>query len=379
MAPSCKVAPCDDCPIVELSPGSTSSDCCAGAPDLKEVSSPKLEHDDVVNSNVAELSPLSTGSDCCAGTTVFNETSFPKLDPDDIVNSNVIAIEEKRREKPRRSLGVFNLWTKKRERRSINMFTPIYSLVQPKWDALGIWDPPPSDFSGIECPRERKKQETIQEIYTTETHHCQVLIFLQQVCQTGLKFYDIIPETDVKELVPDVLDSLLEFHLSILRRIRERRDASPVVSTVSDIICDEFSDGPYSKAALKGYTQFCLQKNKTSHKYDVLMAKKSRFRKYFKLIEGDPCYRNKSFKSCLLLIAQRPTKYSILLDQLIKHEAAEYMGVGRRALDAVRSFARQLNDNLESLEIEQRWIQRMLITRKSTLSLSSICNRRSGK
>ncbi|KAK0426404.1 hypothetical protein QR680_009691 [Steinernema hermaphroditum] len=235
------------------------------------------------------------------------------------------------------------------------------TLIRKKWEDLDIWEPEfnswSNKYSNIKdiSSRERKKQDTIYELYKTEKNHCQTLIFLQQVYQVGVQFYNILSDTELNNLIPDVLDSLLDFHLSLLRRLRQRRSESPMVTTVSDIVLDEFANGPFTHAALAAYTTLCQHKDRSSHNYEVLMSKNSRFRKYFESVEGDPRYKERSFKYSLLLVAQRPTKYTILLDQLSKQEGSEFREEAFKAFEAVKSFVKRLDNNLAIMELHRRW------------------------
>lgn len=62
-----------------------------------------------------------------------------------------------------------------------------------------------------------------------------------QAYQVGLLNQGILSEDEVKQLIPDVLDSLLDFHLGLLRRLKERQAESAAVETISDIIVEEVS------------------------------------------------------------------------------------------------------------------------------------------
>lgn len=55
----------------------------------------------------------------------------------------------------------------------------------------------------------------------------------------GLLSQNILSEDEVKQLIPDVLDSLLDFHLGLLRRLKQRKTESVAVETISDIVIDE--------------------------------------------------------------------------------------------------------------------------------------------
>jgi hypothetical protein len=114
---------------------------------------------------------------------------------------------------------------------------------------------------------EKKKQDIIYgkrfiyiyisivlELYRTEKHHCQVIIVLQQVniylfytnlihllqaYQVRLREEKILSDKELDELVPAVLDGLLDFHLCLIRRIRQRQKKATIVDSISDVIFEE--------------------------------------------------------------------------------------------------------------------------------------------
>ncbi|MFH4984358.1 hypothetical protein AB6A40_011067 [Gnathostoma spinigerum] len=58
---------------------------------------------------------------------------------------------------------------------------------------------------------------------------------------------------------------------------------------------------------------------------------------------------------CLLIIAQRLTKYPVLLEQLAKVESKDYREETQRAHKAVKSFAMHVDTELAKLELNKRW------------------------
>ena len=150
----------------------------------------------------------------------------------------------------------------------------------------------------------------------TEKNHCRVVILLQQIYQVGLRSIRVISEPDLCTLIPDVLDSLLDFHLNLLRRLKARREEANVVETVSDIVAEEFGSGQYIPAAINAYTSFCLAKDDSGHAYHDLSEKCADVKRFFDYYESNPLYKQHNFKSCFLLVAQRLTKYNLLFDQV---------------------------------------------------------------
>uniref|UniRef100_A0A914I849 DH domain-containing protein n=1 Tax=Globodera rostochiensis TaxID=31243 RepID=A0A914I849_GLORO len=233
-------------------------------------------------------------------------------------------------------------------------------LNNPRWDDLGIWEEEEPSWTAkfpTEAQKldntERKRQNIIYELMMTEKNHCQVLVLLRQVYQEGLIRNGILDKATVKKLVPDVLDILLDFHLNLLRRFRTRMETT-IVRDISDIICDGFGDSPIRSATIQSYTAFCLSREHSYHLLAALIAQKAIVRKFFEFHESE--YKDRSFKACMLLIAQRLTKYPILIEQILKYESlADQKMKMQKAHFAVKSFALEINDELLRYERKIQW------------------------
>ncbi|EJW69911.1 hypothetical protein WUBG_19183, partial [Wuchereria bancrofti] len=59
------------------------------------------------------------------------------------------------------------------------------------------------------------------------------------VYQEGLRIKNILDEAKQNELIPSVLDALLDFHLNFLRRLNQKRMETEVVNSVAKIIYSE--------------------------------------------------------------------------------------------------------------------------------------------
>uniref|UniRef100_A0A914XD82 Uncharacterized protein n=1 Tax=Plectus sambesii TaxID=2011161 RepID=A0A914XD82_9BILA len=240
-------------------------------------------------------------------------------------------------------------------------------LVKPKWEDLEVWSDEVEAWSMKHADlklskSDKKKQDVIYELYITEKHHCQVIIVLQQAYQVRLREERVISDKDLDLLIPDVLDGLLDFHLNLLRRIRQKQARSPIVDTICDIINEEFASGERRQSAIDAYTRFCSMKEDAGRVFVDLKSRNVQFRNFFERYENDPEYKERSFKSCLLLITQRLTKYPLLTDQLYKYESSENKELAQAAATAVKRFAGTVDNGLARIEIHRRWdhIQKML-------------------
>lgn len=141
---------------------------------------------------------------------------------------------------------------------------------------------------------------------------------MQQFFQVGLLERNILSANEIRTLIPDVLDSLLDFHLNLLRRIRERIFNDPM-STVSDIVYDEFSNknGGYRTPAIKAYTDFCMARDNSSRNYTELLARNPSFKQFCTDLESIPIVKKRGdFKAVFLLIVRRLTTYPSLFEKV---------------------------------------------------------------
>ncbi|KAL3093076.1 hypothetical protein niasHT_022526 [Heterodera trifolii] len=212
------------------------------------------------------------------------------------------------------------------------------------WDDLNIWEEEETSWAA-KFPTEslklengeRKRQNIIYELMMTEKNHCQVLVLLRQVYQEGLIRNGILDKGTVRKLVPEVLDTLLDFHLNLLRRFRILSSGEAVVRDISDVICEVFVDSQIRHAL-----------------FAALLAQKAIVRKFFEFHESE--HKDRSFKDCMLLVAQRLTKYPILIEQILKYESLSDQKLKmQKAHFAVKSFASEINDELLRHERKIQW------------------------
>ncbi|VIO97206.1 Uncharacterized protein BM_BM7244 [Brugia malayi] len=236
----------------------------------------------------------------------------------------------------------------------------IPELNKSEWADLDLWTEEPATWSSNNyslklSKKERKKQDIIHELYLTEKHHCQVLVILQQVYQEGLRIKNILDEAKQNELIPPVLDALLDFHLNFLRRLNQKRMETEVVNSVAKIIYSEFEKGERNQAAVYAYTEFCSKYDQCGRLYDEWMMKNAELKKFFDQYEQDSTYKGRTFKMCLLLIAQRLTKYPVLVEKITEMENGTAKEESIRAHQAVKKFAMHVNNEIAKLEVSRRW------------------------
>nr|CDQ06190.1 Bm7244, isoform a [Brugia malayi] len=76
---------------------------------------------------------------------------------------------------------------------------------------------------------------------------------------------------------------------------------------------------------------------------------------YSEQYEQDSTYKGRTFKMCLLLIAQRLTKYPVLVEKITEMENGTAKEESIRAHQAVKKFAMHVNNEIAKLEVSRRW------------------------
>ncbi|KAF7639198.1 DH domain-containing protein [Meloidogyne graminicola] len=243
-------------------------------------------------------------------------------------------------------------------------FFPRAQLNQSRWADLDLWaEQEPSwtakygnrndgEISSLNA-KELKRQNIIYELVLTERHHCQVLVLLQQLYYEGLARNKILTPKQLHLLIPDV-EALLDFHLSFLRCLIERCSISPIVDGISDILLTEFGSGNYRNNAINAYTAFCLSREDSARQYSTLITQNVHFRKFMEYYEGQ--HKDRSLKDCMLLVAQRLTKYPVLVEQIAKQESQQSKQLlAQKAHSIVREFAMQVDQQLMQHELNRQW------------------------
>ncbi|CAD6184510.1 unnamed protein product [Caenorhabditis auriculariae] len=246
-------------------------------------------------------------------------------------------------------------------------FTSTTSLVQQleaRWGRYGLFEKEqyqswheknrPKDLS----TKAISKQDAIYELFLIEKRHCANVALLLQGFRLRMLDEQVISVHEANILIPDVLDPLMTFHLRILERLRERMSESVEVSSISDIIVEELSpDGMYTELCINAYTTFGVAKQRSDDMYTYLISKNSKFADFIRRVSQEHLYRGQEFKALTAKIIGRATKYSLLLETILKSEvqfSTEYE-LTQKALEMSKRFAAKIDNNLCLAQLHRRW------------------------
>ncbi|CAL8134678.1 unnamed protein product [Orchesella dallaii] len=165
--------------------------------------------------------------------------------------------------------------------------------------------------------KEKKRQEHMYELILTEKHHCLTLALMHHLFIGDMKKHGF--SRQARLLFPD-LKELLQVHFSFLKRLRERqlkfRKLGQPVDTLADILNEQFG-GSQWQHMVRLYGLLCASHAKSLEIFRALM-KEPKFASLVATWDKEPLLARKNVRECLLLVAQRITKYPLLFEPLVK-------------------------------------------------------------
>jgi len=203
-------------------------------------------------------------------------------------------------------------------------------------------------------PKEKKRQEVINELFYTERSHVRNLkvmqkVFHQRMCQTEWISQDL-----VKWLFPN-LEEMIELHDSLNSGFKAKRKENPVVGDIADILLDRFSEenGEIFKRTV---ATFCRNQSLALDLLRVRMRKDTKLAAFLQELGADPLCRRLELKDLLPSGMQRLTKYPLLIDSLMKYTSAnseEYEKL-QRSSELSRSILNHVNAAVKEMEDTQK-------------------------
>ncbi|XP_065167145.1 rho guanine nucleotide exchange factor 18 isoform X2 [Atheta coriaria] len=204
--------------------------------------------------------------------------------------------------------------------------------------------------------KEVKRQEHIYEFILTEKHHCMTLLVMQKIFMDGLQKYFNLG-TNLERMFPR-LNDLIDLHLNLLSRLRQRQREAPVVSSIADILLDEFSN-PRAARLKSAYGEFCSRHRDAVELYKGYMQSDPRFGQFVRHCQQNPLLKKKGIPECILFVTQRLTKYPLLIEPLIKtsKENKPEQEALQRALALVKEILVEVDAQVAEKEKEDRKLE----------------------
>ncbi|KZS08497.1 Protein vav-like protein [Daphnia magna] len=230
------------------------------------------------------------------------------------------------------------------------------------WDSDLEADPDPPDWTrnldpdvvDKMTPKEKQRQEVVNELFHTERSHVRNLKVLDRV------FYRPLLDNGFSDLVnllfPNLPD-MLEIHGRFNTLMKARKKDQPAVETVGDILVAMF-DGSNGEAFQQAAATFCKYQSVALESLRDRRKKDTKLQAFLAEAEGNPVCRRLQLKDIIPTAMQRLTKYPLLLESLAKYTQprSEEMTLVRRCLERSREILNKVNQAIKEAENYNRLV-----------------------
>lgn len=161
----------------------------------------------------------------------------------------------------------------------------------------------------------------------------------------------------LERMFPRLLD-LIELHLGLMFRLRQRQRESPIVTTIADILLEEFSNSRAAKLK-SSYGEFCSRHREAVETYKCYLQNDGRFGEFVRHCQTNPLLKKKGIPECILFVTQRLTKYPLLIEPLIKtsKENRQEQEALQKALILIKEILVEVDTQVANKEKEDRKLE----------------------
>lgn len=202
---------------------------------------------------------------------------------------------------------------------------------------LGILD--------IISPEERKRQEAIFEIITSEFSYQHSLSILVRHFKDSADLKKTMTATEHHHLFSNI-SVIQEVSKRFFEDLEKRHQKYPVIQTISDIVQN------HATHHFEPYIVYCSNETFQQRTLQKLLSSNTAFRESLKQIEGSEECGGLPMISFLILPMQRVTRLPLLLDTICQktpHDTAEYYAA-LWALKAISKLVKNCNDGARRME-----------------------------
>ncbi|KAM3958398.1 rho guanine nucleotide exchange factor 18 cysts [Aphomia sociella] len=205
--------------------------------------------------------------------------------------------------------------------------------------------------------RETKRQEHIYELILTEKHHCLTIRLMQKMFVAGMMRFPGVSASQVARMFPRV-DELWALHGALLARLRARQRAAPAIPSVADILAETFAPPAMNKLK-SAYGEFCSRHRDAVEVFKECCTRELRLARFIRKCQQNPMLRKKGVPECVLFVAQRLTKYPLLLEPLLKTAGDDVneRELLQKALCGVKEILVDVDNQVAAKEREDRKLE----------------------
>uniref|UniRef100_A0A8C1NDK4 Rho guanine nucleotide exchange factor (GEF) 1b n=1 Tax=Cyprinus carpio TaxID=7962 RepID=A0A8C1NDK4_CYPCA len=189
--------------------------------------------------------------------------------------------------------------------------------------------------------KEIKRQEVINELFTTEHAHVRMLSVLQTVFSRPLEKEEIMSITELATIFPN-LDEIIEMHYAFYENLKKlRQEDEYIVKIISTPLLNRFS-GSEGEWFQKLTARFCSHQSWALEQIKSKQKKDARFNAFILEAESKPQCRRLQLKDIIPIEMQRLTKYPLLLENIAKNTG--------KSAESCRKILNHVNEEVKLME-----------------------------
>ncbi|XP_043521564.1 intersectin-1 isoform X12 [Frieseomelitta varia] len=202
---------------------------------------------------------------------------------------------------------------------------------------------------------ERKRQEYIKELITTEQAYIEDMRLVHEVFEKPLIESLVLTVDEVDKIFVNWRD-IIACNDNFLRTLRIRRDNSEggIVRMIGDILCENIP-------RMSAYIRFCSCQISAAVYLQRLTETMPEFVKVAQVCQQDPRTKGMPLSSFLIKPMQRITKYPLIIGKILEHTPIDHPDRQylQEALAKAEEFCTQVNEGVREKENSDRleWLQ----------------------
>ncbi|XP_052438172.1 rho guanine nucleotide exchange factor 26 isoform X2 [Carassius gibelio] len=192
---------------------------------------------------------------------------------------------------------------------------------------------------------ERKRQEAIFEVISSEHSYLHSLEILVRLFKNSNELSEIINKTDHHHLFSNIVD-VCDASKKFFKELKDRHQQNIVINDISDIVLR------HAQSNFDPYVTYCSNEVYQQRTLQRLLNKSPSIKEVLTRIEAHPDCRNLPMISFLILPMQRVTRLPLLMDTICQKtpkDSASYEAC-KKALHFLSKLVRKCNEGARTME-----------------------------
>ncbi|XP_026143567.1 rho guanine nucleotide exchange factor 26 isoform X1 [Carassius auratus] len=218
-----------------------------------------------------------------------------------------------------------------------------YKPIRTSWSQLSVVKKS-GKFEKL-SQEERKRQEAIFEVISSEHSYLHSLEILVRLFKNSNELSEIINKTDHHHLFSNIVD-VCDASKKFFKELKDRHQQNIVINDISDIVLR------HAQSNFDPYVTYCSNEVYQQRTLQRLLNKSPSIKEVLTRIEAHPDCRNLPMISFLILPMQRVTRLPLLMDTICQKtpkDSASYEAC-KKALHFLSKLVRKCNEGARTME-----------------------------